>query len=136
MIIQPNSDPQEITFRCRPHEDAVAYLLFAWIETDKVYPIIADLDYIDGHLSGLVEFEISRGLVNGSRITIRVFGVTDLISVEDAIEALSEEPPYIATTEQVSAIIDEQTSDETITKELFRGQIFVSNRTEQPFNIT
>lgn len=136
MIIQPNSNPQQLRFRCRPHEECAAYLFFAWIETSKVYPIIAEMDYIDGHLSGPVAFDISRGLENGSRITIRVYGITDLESVTTAIESLSEEPPYIATTAQVAAIIDQQTGFDAITKELFRGQVFVSTRTEQPFNIT
>lgn len=136
MIILPNSDPQTITFRCRPHNAQDDYVVFAWNESNKIYPIFCAFIYGDGYLSGTIAVPIAKGLVNGSKVTVRVFPVVDLELVTEAVEALRDEAPYFGTSEAISDLIEQAINDDEMLPEVFRGQIFVSNRTEQPYNIT
>lgn len=136
MIIQPSNDPQTIRFRSRPHNAQANYVVFAWNEGNKIYPIFCEFIYGDGFLFGLIAVPIARGLTNGSKVTVRVFPVVDLDLVIEAVEALHDEPPYIGASEDINRLIEQAINDDEMLPEVFRGQIFVSNRTEQPYNIT
>lgn len=135
MIIQPNTSEQLIEFRTRPHDEQTGYVAFAWVDTDKIYPIIVSTpNYSDGYLSCMFGFPEADRLANGSKITMRVYGFDNLSEITTAIETLRDASPYYGTTVQIHELIEAQ--DSNLTPELFRGLIFVSDRSEQPYNIT
>jgi hypothetical protein len=135
MIIQPNNDAQAVITRCRPHDPVAGYLFLCWFESEKVYPFITDLDYEDGHISGMIEVPVV-GLKNGQRLTTIIYPVVDSEAVTEAIEALRASAPYYATSEDITAFIQAQTALFNIIAEIYRGIIFVQTQTEQPYTIT
>jgi len=137
MIIKPLSTPQSIRFRSRPHEEQASYFLVAWTDGLKVYGIIEGLEYIDGHIEGSATFPIAVGLANGAKINLRVFPVAgDGTALMDAMETATDRDPFYLTIQMINTFILNQIDAGSIFPEVYRGQIFVSTKTEQPYNVT
>ena len=133
MLILPVDTPQDIIFRARPHDTTTAYLLVLWTNTEKVCSIIDDMIYEDGFVFGSISFPIAIGLQNGAKINFRSFPVT---SKGDLLTAMDGENPFTSTIERINEIILDQINEGNILPEIYRGQIFVSNKTSQPYNVT
>ena len=100
-----------------------------WTNSEKVHGLIEELTYVDGHLSGEVSFPVAVGLENGAKINLRAFPISDYLQfVEEALE--------VATIEEMNAFILTEIEAETLAPEVHRGQIFVSSKTQQPYNVT
>lgn len=135
MVIQPNSTPQAITTRCRPHEGQTVYLLLAWFESEKVYPFISYLDYSDGHLSGDIAVPVV-GIKNGTRLTVVIYPILESEAVLEVIETLRDAAPYYAESKTVNDLVSDLKADSDLLPEVYRGNIFVQTQTNQPYSIT
>lgn len=133
MLILPVDTPQEIMFRARPHDTSTAYLLVCWTNSQKVVSIIDNMTYDNGFVLGSVSFPMAVGLENGAKINFRAFPVFDK---QGLLDAFGGDSPFTSTIEEINNIIIEQIEDDNILKEVYRGQIFVSNKTSQPYNVT
>lgn len=133
MLILPIDTPQDIVFRSRPHDEVSIYLLVLWTNTEKVYSIVNEMTYEDGFVCGSVSFPLAIGLENGAKINFRSFPVTDEVEL---LEAIDEESPFISTIEDINTLILDQIEADNILPEVYRGQIFVSSKTSQPYNVT
>ena len=100
-----------------------------------MYPFLADLDYIDGHIEGEVSVPV-LGLKNGMKLTTVIYPIIDSEAVIEAIEELRESPPYFGTSEAVTSLIGEQLAELSLLHEIYRGTIFVQSQTDQPYTIT
>jgi hypothetical protein len=137
MIILPEATPQTIRFRSRPHEAQLNYWLVAWTNSEKVFALIEPITYLDGHVEGAVTLPIAVGLANGAKINLRVFPVTgDGTALMDAMEAATDRDPFYLSIHIINTFILNQIDAGSILPEVYRGQIFVSTKTEQPYNVT
>lgn len=133
MLILPVDTPQGIVFRARPHDAVTVYLLVLWTNSSKVYSIVNPMTYEDGFIYGSVSFPLAIGLENGSKINFRCFPVAD---EDELLAAMGDENPYISTIESINELILDEIDTDALLPEVYRGQIFVSNKTSQPYNVT
>lgn len=113
------------------------YWLVAWTNSEKVFALIEPITYLDGHVEGAVTLPIAVGLANGAKINLRVFPVTgDGTALMDAMEAATDRDPFYLSIHIINTFILNQIDAGSILPEVYRGQIFVSTKTEQPYNVT
>ena len=136
MLILPVDTDQAIRFRARPHESIGSYFLVAWTTSEKVYGLIRTLTYTDGHLEGDVAFPLAVGLANGAKINFRAFPVRDGRELGVQMLAATDADPFNLPIQTINAFLIAQLPLSNILKEVYRGQIFVSTKTIQPYNVT
>ena len=136
MLILPVDTAQAIRFRARPHESNGSYLLVAWTSSERVYGLISTLTYTDGHIEGNTAFPLAVGLANGAKINFRAFPIVDVTELRVQMLASTDADPFNLPIQTINAFLIAQIALSNILKEVYRGQIFVSTKTEQPYNVT
>ena len=136
MLILPVDTAQAIRFRARPHESIGSYFLVAWTSSEKVYGLISTLTYTDGHIEGDVAFPLAVGLANGAKINFRAFPIKDVTELRVEMLASTDADPFNLPIQTINAFLIAQILLSNILKEVYRGQVFVSTKTQQPYNVT
>jgi len=136
MLILPLDTAQAIRFRARPHESIGSYFLVAWTSSEKVYGLIRTLTYTDGHIEGNVAFPFAVGLANGAKMNFRAFPIKDVTELRVEMLASTDADPFNLPIQTINAFLIAQITASVILKEVYRGQVFVSTKTQQPYNVT
>jgi hypothetical protein len=137
MVIKPEAISQNIRFRSRPHTAQANYFIVVWTDNNKVFGFIEPLTYDDGYINGAVTLPLSVGLSNGAKMNFRCFPVTgDGSALAVAMVAATDNDPFQLSISEFNAFILAEIIDETILDEVYRGQIFVSDKDQQPYNVT
>jgi len=137
MVIKPEAISQSIRFRSRPHGVNLKYFVVVWTDNNKVFGFIESLNYVDGYIEGAVTLPLAVGLSNGAKMNFRCFPVTgDGNDLATAMAAATDNDPFNLPISEFNAFILAQIIAESILDEIYRGQIFVSDKDQQPYNVT
>ena len=137
MVIKPEAIAQSIRFRSRPHTAEGVYFIVVWTDNNKVYGFPRPLTYDDGYISGEVTLPLAVGLSNGAKMNFRCFPASgDGTLIRLAMAAATDNDPFNLPIAEFNAFILKEIIAESIFDEVYRGQIFVSTKDQQPYSVT